>query len=133
MIGLIMFGLMLAPPLVARRQRAHCYSASTAIDLEPQRYQQQAGLICYYNGSKFHCLYVSAGTVRGEHSLRRSCAPGPPNFTRAFVGMSCQDYAGTGNPADFDYFEYHEREFSAAPYRSSLQVDTLNSFQERTR
>jgi xylan 1,4-beta-xylosidase len=41
--------------------------------------------------------------------------PGPPNFTGAFVGMSCQDYAGTGNPADFDYFEYREREFSAAP------------------
>jgi hypothetical protein len=74
-----------------------------------------------------------AATVRSEHSLRRSCPPRPPNFTRAFVGMSCQDYAGAGNPADFDYFEYHGREFSAAPYRSSLQADTLNSFQERTR
>ena len=31
------------------------------------------------------------------------------------------------------HFEYREREFSAAPYRSSLQADTLNSFQERTR
>jgi hypothetical protein len=31
------------------------------------------------------------------------------------------------------YFEYHGREFSAAPYRSSLQADALNSFQERTR
>jgi beta-xylosidase len=98
MIGLIMFGLMLASPLVARRQRAHCYSASTAIEFEPQRYQQQAGLICYYNGSKFHCLYVSAGTVRRKHSLRRSCPAGPPNFTRALVGMSCQDYAGRGEP-----------------------------------
>jgi beta-xylosidase len=41
--------------------------------------------------------------------------PGPPNFTGAFVGMCCQDYAGTGWPADFDYFEYRERAFSAAP------------------
>ena len=41
--------------------------------------------------------------------------PGPPNFTGAFVGMCCQDYAGTGYPADFDYFVYREREFSAAP------------------
>jgi hypothetical protein len=41
--------------------------------------------------------------------------PGPPNFTGAFVGMCCQDYAGTGHPADFDYFEYREREFSPAP------------------
>ena len=33
-------------------------------------------------------------------------APGLPNFTGAFVGMACQDMAGTAMPADFDYFEY---------------------------
>lgn len=38
-------------------------------------------------------------------------APGAPNFTGAFVGMCCQDLAGTGRHADFDYFEYQEREF----------------------
>ena len=27
-------------------------------------------------------------------------------FTGSFVGLSCQDLAGTGIPADFDYFEY---------------------------
>ncbi|HVW20598.1 MAG TPA: hypothetical protein VHC86_05240 [Opitutaceae bacterium] len=32
--------------------------------------------------------------------------PGSPNFTGAFVGMACQDLAGTGHPADFDYFDY---------------------------
>src|SRR5579871_6180733 len=37
-------------------------------------------------------------------------APGQPNFTGAFVGMACQDLAGTGHPADFDFFEYQERE-----------------------
>ena len=36
-------------------------------------------------------------------------APGQPNFTGAFVGMACQDMAGTGRAADFDYFEYQER------------------------
>ena len=36
-------------------------------------------------------------------------APGTPNFTGAFVGMACQDMAGTCRPADFDYFEYGER------------------------
>jgi len=41
--------------------------------------------------------------------------PGRPNFTGAFVGMSCQDYAGTAYPADFDFFEYREREFSTVP------------------
>jgi xylan 1,4-beta-xylosidase len=40
-------------------------------------------------------------------------APGSPNFTGAFVGVACQDLAGTARPADFDYFEYVEREFVA--------------------
>jgi len=35
--------------------------------------------------------------------------PGNPNFTGAFVGMCCQDLAGSGRPADFDYFEYRDR------------------------
>ena len=37
--------------------------------------------------------------------------PGFANFTGAFVGMACQDMAGTAHPADFDYFEYREREY----------------------
>ena len=42
-------------------------------------------------------------------------APGQPNFTGAFVGMACQDMAGTGRPADFDWFDYRERDYRAAP------------------
>jgi len=38
-------------------------------------------------------------------------APGLPNFTGAFVGMCCQDTSGLGRPADFDYFEYDERDY----------------------
>jgi xylan 1,4-beta-xylosidase len=37
--------------------------------------------------------------------------PGMPNFTGAFVGMACQDLAGTAHPADFDWFEYRERDY----------------------
>jgi xylan 1,4-beta-xylosidase len=43
-------------------------------------------------------------------------APGLPNFTGAFVGMACQDTAGTGWPADFDYFDYQEREYCVSPF-----------------
>jgi len=43
--------------------------------------------------------------------------PGAPNFTGAFVGMACQDLAGTGRAADFDWFEYREREYAATPGR----------------
>jgi xylan 1,4-beta-xylosidase len=42
-------------------------------------------------------------------------APGLPNFTGAFVGMAGQDMAGTARHADFDWFEYHERDFIADP------------------
>ncbi len=42
-------------------------------------------------------------------------APGLPNFTGAFVGMACQDMAGTARPADFDFFEYRERDYAVAP------------------
>jgi xylan 1,4-beta-xylosidase len=38
-------------------------------------------------------------------------APGLPNFTGAFVGMCCQDSSGHNRPADFDYFEYVERDY----------------------
>jgi xylan 1,4-beta-xylosidase len=38
-------------------------------------------------------------------------APGAANFTGAFVGMACQDMSGMAHHADFDYFEYREREY----------------------
>jgi xylan 1,4-beta-xylosidase len=39
--------------------------------------------------------------------------PGNPNFTGAFVGVCCQDLSGTRLAADFDWFEYRERPYSA--------------------
>ena len=42
-------------------------------------------------------------------------APGLPNFTGAFVGMACQDLAGTARPADFDWFDYRERDYLVDP------------------
>ncbi len=44
-----------------------------------------------------------------------AATPATANFTGAFVGMCCQDTAGTGLHADFDWFEYAEREFQADP------------------
>jgi len=29
--------------------------------------------------------------------------------------MACQDMAGTGRPADFDWFDYRERDYRADP------------------
>jgi xylan 1,4-beta-xylosidase len=168
-------GSLFTQALVARRQQAHCFSASTAMDFEPDHFQQMAGLVCYYNSAKFHYLYVSRDTT-GKHlrvmsalpdqvmadaftppiaiesgmpiELRvevdyerllfawrvgsgswrwlpqvfdasvlsdEATAPGLPNFTGAFVGIACQDLAGTAKSADFGWFEYREREYSHAP------------------
>lgn len=170
-------GSLFRQSLVARRQQAHCYSAETAMEFEPQGFAQMAGLVCYYNGSKFHYLYVSRDEEQGKHIRVMSClpdqvqsdvfsasvaipdgqqiqlrvevdferlyfafrvgagawqrmpgpldasilsdeaaAPGTPNFTGAFVGVCCQDMAGTRCPADFDHFTYKEREYCAEPF-----------------
>jgi xylan 1,4-beta-xylosidase len=165
--------------LVARRQQAHCFSATTVMEFEPAHFQQMAGLVCYYNAAKFHYLHVSHDEKTGKHLRVMSClpdspqtdaftppiplpagkrihlrveidferlhfgyridgvdadwqwlpqqfdasilsdeasAPGQPNFTGAFVGMACQDLAGTAHPADFDFFEYRERDYRENPF-----------------
>jgi xylan 1,4-beta-xylosidase len=170
-------GSMFRQALVARRQQSHCFSAATVVEFEPEHFQQMAGLVCYYNGSKFHYLHISHTDALGKHVRVMSClpdqvqsdaftapvaipsgvpvhlrvevdferlyfayrvgnqdwcwlpdqfdasilsdeagAPGNPNFTGAFVGMCCQDLAGTGRPADFDYFDYRERDFRCNPF-----------------
>jgi len=68
-------GSLFRQALVARRQQSHCYSAGTVIDFEPDRFQQMAGLICYYNSSKFHYLCVSHDAELGKHVRVMSCLP----------------------------------------------------------
>ncbi|HEV8133411.1 MAG TPA: glycoside hydrolase family 43 protein [Pyrinomonadaceae bacterium] len=174
-------GSMFHQSLVARRQQAFCYTAVASTDFNPEDFQQLAGLVCYYNGSKFHYLYLSYDSEVGRHlrvmssnpdqaqsdsftwpiplsnsarvELRvdvdferlrfafrqnneewrwlpeifdasilsdEASAPGLPNFTGAFVGVCCQDASGQRRPADFDYFEYVERD-----YQSSIESTTL--------
>lgn len=156
--------------LLARRQQHFSFEAETCLQFEPEHFQQMAGLVCYYNSSKFHYLYVSRDDETGKHLAVMSCegdvsldatfpnyaarTPLPEGrdvylrarinhqrlvfswstdrehwndlpkeldasllsdeagkgegaqFTGAFVGMCCQDLAGTRKPADFDYFAY---------------------------
>lgn len=51
-------------------------------------------------------------------------APGCPSFTGAFVGMACQDMAGTAHTADFDFFDYQERTYRANPFASPRENST---------
>ena len=59
-------GSLFRQALVARRQQAHCFSAATRMEFEPEHFQQMAGLVCYYNSAKFHYFYVS----RDERAAR---------------------------------------------------------------
>jgi xylan 1,4-beta-xylosidase len=59
--------------LIARRQTDFTFVASTAIDFEPDSFQQMAGLICYYNSCKFHYLYISKDDEIGKHIGIMSC------------------------------------------------------------
>jgi xylan 1,4-beta-xylosidase len=68
-------GSLFRQSLVARRQQSHCYSAVTVMEFEPDRFQQMAGLVCYYGGAKFHYLYVSYDAELGKHIRVMSCLP----------------------------------------------------------
>lgn len=53
--------------LVARRQESLCYTAATCVEFEPEHFQQLAGLVCYYNSSKFHYFHISHDQQHGKH------------------------------------------------------------------
>jgi len=77
-------GSLFKQALVARRQQSHCCRASTRIEFEPRHFQQMAGLICYYNSSKFHYLYISTDDAAGRHVRVMSALPDQPQ-TDAFT------------------------------------------------
>jgi xylan 1,4-beta-xylosidase len=172
LFGLETLGSQFEQALVARRQQDFCFTASTRLEFQPEHFQQAAGLILYYNATKFHYLYLTQDDEVGHHLRVMSClttdlgdsfgAPVPlppgtgdvelrmdvdyerlvfsyrmpgqswqrlpqvfdasvvsdeagpptqPNFTGAFVGVCCQDTAGTRRPADFNFFEYRGRDY----------------------
>ncbi|GLP95907.1 glycoside hydrolase family 43 protein [Paraferrimonas sedimenticola] len=59
--------------LVARRQQSHCFSATTQLEFQPADFQQQAGLVCYYNSTKFHYLHISHDQQLGRVLDVMSC------------------------------------------------------------
>jgi xylan 1,4-beta-xylosidase len=79
-------GSLFKQALVARRLESHCVSAATVLEFEPEHFQQSAGLVCYYNGAKFHYLYVSHDETAGKHLRVMSCLPDSPQ-TDAFTAL----------------------------------------------
>ena len=66
-------GSLFVQSLVARRQQAFCYTATTCVEFAPDNFQQMAGLIAYYNQHKFHYLYISHDEEVGRHIRIMSC------------------------------------------------------------
>ena len=52
--------------LIARRQQAFKYQASTCVEFEPESFQQMAGLVCFYDTKNFHYLRISHDDVKGK-------------------------------------------------------------------
>jgi xylan 1,4-beta-xylosidase len=67
-------GSLFTQTLVARRQQAHCFTAATSLEFDPQHFQQMAGLVCYYNSTKFHYFYLSRDEA-GTHLRVMSAVP----------------------------------------------------------
>ena len=58
--GREMIGSPFTQSLVARRQQAFRFVAETSVEFDPANFQQAAGLVCYYNSTKFHFLQLTA-------------------------------------------------------------------------
>ena len=63
--------------LVARRLQAQTCVVATRVSFEPEHFQQSAGLICYYNRSKFHFLHLCSDERIGKYLGVMSCYPEP--------------------------------------------------------
>jgi xylan 1,4-beta-xylosidase len=73
--GREMIGSPFSQSLVARRQQAFRYTAETCVDADPANFQQGAGLVCYYNGTKFHFLQLTADDQGGRQLQVMSAIP----------------------------------------------------------
>jgi xylan 1,4-beta-xylosidase len=67
------FGSWFRQSLVARRQQAFRFTATTKLRFEPDTLQQTAGLICYYNAQKFHYLNITCNDAGDKHLAVISC------------------------------------------------------------
>ena len=70
-------GSLFEQALVARRQTAFRFSATTSLSFAPRCFQQAAGLIYYYNSTKYYYLCVSAEEGRRQLQLLTASPENP--------------------------------------------------------
>src|SRR5262249_21372356 len=79
--------------LVARRQQAHCFTAQTRMEFQPEHFQQAAGLVLYYHSTKFHYFFLTQDDAIGPHLRVMSCVTDAGDSFTAPIQLP----AGTGN------------------------------------
>lgn len=77
LIGRESIGGLYEQSLVARRQQAFCFTATTKMRFSPDHFQQMAGLTCYYNSKKYHYLHVTQHETFGRCLSIISCLADP--------------------------------------------------------
>ncbi|MBN2684010.1 MAG: glycoside hydrolase family 43 protein [Pontiellaceae bacterium] len=66
--------------IVARRQQAFRYTATTLLEFKPETFQQMAGLICYYHTTLFHYCCMSIDEELGPCLYLQSADDGKVTF-----------------------------------------------------
>lgn len=106
--------------LVGRRVQAHHTIASTCIEFSPENFQQMAGLVCYYNTTHYHYVYIS-GDDLGAYSGKK------------FINvLSCDDNKTShpiSQPIDISQVEkvYLKAEFNGAVIQFYYAVETKDN------
>jgi xylan 1,4-beta-xylosidase len=90
LFGAESFGSWFRQSLIARRQQAFCFTATTKVEFEPDTLQQAAGLICYYSAQKFHYLHVTCDEA-GNRVLSIISCMGEERFNMVFPVESAKD------------------------------------------
>jgi len=76
-------GSLYEQALIARRQQAFVFNATTKVDFQPTNFQQTAGLVCYYNSHKFHYCYISVDD-QGQRFIDVMSCLGKPQLSLSF-------------------------------------------------
>ena len=92
LLGAESFGSWFRQSLIARRQQAFRFTATTRVEFEPDTLQQCAGLICYYNAQKFHYLNITCDESGAKHLAIISCL-GDERFNLAYPSPSARRIA----------------------------------------
>jgi xylan 1,4-beta-xylosidase len=118
LIGRESVGSWFEQSLVARRQEHFKFHATTIMRFSPDDYQQNAGLIAYYNRHKFHFLAMSMDPELGRVLTILSCDGDWPECRLSFPLEKdlaiTEDQIELGLSIEFDALQFYWRPIGGA-------------------